>query len=224
MSNPGIPHPATGQPRLLLYYKGIVALEFFKRAAGAPRSLGVLPAAFNPPTCAHLTLARAALDAVDEVLFVLPRGFPHKSYEGATFDERRKMLEAAAGAEPRYSIAASEEGLFLGIAEECRAAYGAEVRLLFICGRDAAERIAAWDYGEPDAFLRMMERFELLVAARAGDYKPPAEIRDCVHSLEVPEDTGLISATEVRKRIRQGDAWEHLVPREIVPLAREIYS
>jgi nicotinate-nucleotide adenylyltransferase len=202
----------------------MVALEFFRRAAGQPRSLGVLPAAFNPPTRAHLTLARAALDTVDEVLFVLPRGFPHKSYEGASFDERRQMLIAAAGAEPRYSIAASEGGLFLEIAEECHEAYGAHVRLLFICGRDAAERIVGWDYGEPDAFRRMMERFELLVAARAGGYEPPAEIRDCVHPLEVPEETGLISATEVRKRIRLGDPWEHLVPPEIVPLAREIYQ
>ncbi len=104
----------------------MVALEFFRRAAGLPGSLGVLPAAFNPPTRAHLTLARAALNTVDEVLFVLPRGFPHKSYEGANFDERRRMLVAAAGAEPRYSIAASEGGLFHGIAEECHEAYGAE--------------------------------------------------------------------------------------------------
>jgi nicotinate-nucleotide adenylyltransferase len=206
-----------------------VALEFFRRAAGQPRSLGVLPAAFNPPTRAHLTLARAALSTVDEVLFVLPRGFPHKSYEGATFDQRRQMLLAAAGAEPRYSVAASEGGLFIGIAEECRAAYGADVdspaiRLFFICGRDAAERIVGWDYGEPDAFRRMMELFELLVAARAGGYQPPAEIRDCVHSLEVPEETGLISATEVRECIRQGARWEHLVPPEIVALVREIYG
>ncbi len=70
----------------------------------------------------------------------------------------------------------------------------------------------------------MMERFELLVAARAGGYEPPAEIRGSVHPLEIPEETGLISATEVRERIRRGEPWEHLVPREIVALAREIYE
>jgi nicotinate (nicotinamide) nucleotide adenylyltransferase len=210
-----------------VYYNGSMALHFFWRATDAPRSLGVLPAAFNPPTRAHLALARAALGTVDEVLFVLPRHFPHKPYEGATFEERVEMLLAATQAEPcfqRFSIAASERGLFADIAEECRDAYGEEVRLLFICGRDAAERIVGWDYGEPKAFHRMIAQFELLVAPRDGHYEPPAEIRDRVCILEIGDDIGFISATEVRERLRTGGDWEHFVPEQIVPLVRAIYG
>ena len=33
-----------------------------------------------------------------------------------------------------------------------------------------------------------------------------------------------ISAPEVRARIRRGEPWEHLVPREIAPLVRKIYG
>ncbi len=200
-----------------------MALEFFRRAAGRPARLGILPAAFNPPTRAHLALARAALATVDEVLFVLPRGFPHKSYEDATFDQRVQMLTAATAGEPHYSIAASDRGLFIEIAGECREAYRQDVRMLFICGRDAAERIVAWDYGEPDAFRQMLDQFELLVSARHGEYEPPAEIRNRVHALDVPVEIGAISATEVRDRLRRGAPWENLVPDEIVPLVREIY-
>jgi nicotinate-nucleotide adenylyltransferase len=207
-----------------VYYNGSVALHFFRRAAGAPRSLGVLPAAFNPPTRAHLALARAALGTVDEALFVLPREFPHKPYEGATFDERVEMLLAATQGEERFSIAASEHGLFADIAEECRQAYGEMVRLLFICGRDAAERIVGWDYGEPEAFQRMIERFELLVAPRDGHYEPPAEIRHRVCLLEIDDEIGYISASGVRDRLQTGGPWEHLVPPEIVPLVRAIYG
>jgi len=170
-----------------------------------------------------LALARAALETVDEVLFVLPRQFPHKPYEGASFDQRLAMLLAATAGEPRYSIAASERGLFVDIAEECHEAYGREIRLLFICGRDAAERIVGWDYGEPDAFERMLDRFELLVAARDGTYQPPAGILDRMHLLEVPEDISFISATAVRERLNSGEPWEHLVPAEIVPMIRQIY-
>jgi nicotinate-nucleotide adenylyltransferase len=206
-----------------VYYKGTVAIEFFRRAAGARKRLGVLPSAFNPPTRAHMALAESALATVDEVLFVLPRGFPHKVYEDATFEQRLAMLVAAAGSEPRYSIAASERGLFIEIADECREAYGDAAHLLFICGRDAAERIIAWDYGEPDGFRRMLDRFELLVAARRGEYEPPAEIRGRVHALSVPAEVGDISATEVRERLRRGEPWEHLVPGKIVPLVREFY-
>jgi len=207
-----------------VYYNGNVSLEFFRRAEAHPKALGVLPAAFNPPTRAHLALARAALATAGEVLFVLPREFPHKPYEGATFDQRAAMLLAATSAEPRFSIAASRGGLFAEIAEECREAYGEDVRLLFICGRDAAERIVTWDYGEPEAFERMIARFELLVAPRAGCYQPPAGIEDRIHLLKLTEDISLISATEVRARLRRGEPWEHLVPTEIVPLVRAIYG
>lgn len=210
-----------------MYYNGSVALHIFRRAPAAPRSLGILPAAFNPPTRAHLALARAALRTVDEVLFVLPRQFPHKAYEGATFDERVQMLLAATRADqcfPRFSIAASDRGLFVEIAEECREAYGETVRLMFICGRDAAERIVGWNYGGPDALYRMITQFELLVAPRAGQYKPPAEIRDRVCILEVDDDIGFISASGVRDRLRTGAPWEQFVPPEIVPLVRTIYG
>ena len=207
-----------------MYYNGRVGLEFFRRAEGRPQALGVFPAAFNPPTRAHLALARAALGTVDEVLFVLPREFPHKPYEGATFDERVAMLLAATKGEQRFSVAASSHGLFAEIAEECQEAYGDAARLLFICGRDAAERIAGWDYGEPDAFRQMIERFELLVAARDGCYEPPENIRNRICTLEVSEEIGFISATEVRDRLRRGEPWEHLVPPEVAPLVRAIYG
>lgn len=207
-----------------VYYNGTVALEFFRRAQPAPATLGILPAAFNPPTRAHLALARAALSTVDEVLFVLPRVFPHKTYEAAGFDQRLRMLLAAAESDPPFSVASSQRGLFVEIAEECREVYGKGVRLMFICGRDAAERIIQWDYGDPEAFPRMLEQFELLVAARGGDFSPTDDVRGRIHTLTVAENLDSISASEVRARIRQGAAWEHLVPEAIVPLARAIYS
>jgi nicotinic acid mononucleotide adenylyltransferase len=171
-----------------------------------------------------MALAEAALAVVDEVLLVLPRVLPHKSFEGASFDERLGMLLAAAGGHPRYSIAASECGLFIDIAGECREVYGDSVRLMFLCGSDAAERIIHWDYGAPGAFLRMLEQFELLVAQRHGEFKPPPEMRHRIHALELPEDVASISATAVRERIRRGEPWEQMVPAGIVPMVRQVYG
>jgi nicotinic acid mononucleotide adenylyltransferase len=70
----------------------------------------------------------------------------------------------------------------------------------------------------------MLDEFELLVAARAGAYDPPPEIADRVHVLSLEEDYGSVSATEVRTKIRQGLAWEHLVPEAIAEQVREVYS
>ncbi len=201
-----------------------MALEFFCRAPGRPARLGILPGAFNPPTVAHLALARAALKAVDEVLLVLPRVFPHKLYEGARFQARIEMLAAALAGEPRCSIAAVSEGLFIDIARDCRAAYAAPVRLSFVCGRDAAERIVNWDYGDPGAVARMLEEFDLLVACRDGSFEAPPAIRSRIQPLALDAGYDPVSASEVRRRVAAGEAWERLVPRAIVPLVRRIYS
>jgi nicotinate-nucleotide adenylyltransferase len=199
-------------------------MEFFRRALNPPRRLGILPGSFNPITNAHLGLACAALHVVEEVLFVLPRVFPHKSYTGASFEERLAMLHAAAGEDPRMSIAASDRGLFTEISQECREAYGPGVGLSFLCGRDAAERILGWDYGRPDAAAEMLRSFELRVAARQGEYVPPAEFAGRVHPLETAEEFDHISATEVRERLRRGERWEHLVPARIAELVHTIYG
>jgi nicotinamide-nucleotide adenylyltransferase len=198
-------------------------MDFFRRASARPRRLAVLPGTFNPPTRAHLALARAALASADEVLFVLPRAFPHKAYTGASFDDRLRMLAAAAGDEPRFSIAATDEGLFIEVARQCRQAYGTGVELLILCGRDAAERAVTWDYGSPGAFRDQLEEYGLLVAPRGGLYQPPAGFEDRIQALPEIEGCDEVSATDVRERIRRGEAWEHLVPRTIIEMVRASY-
>ena len=199
-------------------------MQFRRRACGQPVSLGVLSATFNPPTKAHLALAASGLTCCDEVLFALSRIFPHKSYEGATLEQRLAMLEAAAGSEPRYSIACTEGGLFVEIVRECRAAYGAAVALRFLCGADAASRVVNWDYGRPGAIREMLQEFELLVAPRRGAFDPPPDLRGRIHPLPLAGEYDEVSATEVRSRIAEGRPWEQLVPESVVPLAREIYD
>jgi len=158
------------------------------------------------------------------VVLVLPRAFPHKNYDGATFAQRANMLCAILDGRPRLFAATSKGGLFIDIAQECRAAYGPNVQLAFVCGRDAAERIVGWDYGNPNAINRMLKIFQLLVACREGTYEPPPRLRRYIRMLAFPADLNAISASDVRRRIREGVAWQHLVPDAIVPIVREIYG
>ncbi|MCS7314636.1 MAG: hypothetical protein RMI94_06420 [Bryobacterales bacterium] len=197
---------------------------FFRRAPGEPAALGVLAGTFNPPTRAHLALARAALGRVEEVLFVLPRRFPHKPYEGPSFEDRVRMLELALQELPRTSLAASEGGLFIEIARECRAAYPPATELFFVCGRDAAERIVHWDYGRPDAIREQLREYQLLVAPRRGVWRPPDELADRIHPLAMEEGYDEVSATEVRERIRSGRPWRHLVPESIAEMVEGLYG
>jgi nicotinate-nucleotide adenylyltransferase len=199
-------------------------MQFFRRAEGIPTRLGILPGTFNPITVAHVALARAALVHVDEVVYVLPRVFPHKPYAGASFAQRIELLCAAAGEDPGFSVAAADGGLFLEIAAECRAAYGSHAAFTFLCGRDAAERIVNWDYGRTAGVAEMLRQFDLLVAARRGAYEPPAEFRAAIRCLELAGLFDHVSATEVRAMMARGEAWEHLVPAAIRRRAREIYG
>jgi nicotinate-nucleotide adenylyltransferase len=180
--------------------------------------IGVLPGTFNPPTHAHLALAEAALPHVDRVVFVLPEVLPHKDYSGVSFEDRLALLRAVAT--PPFEVAVTKGGLFIDIARS----FDQQHQPVFLCGRDAAERIVNWDYGDPAAFLRMLDEFEMLVASRNGDYEPPAHMAHRIRPLALSADCNDISATEVRNRIRAGRPWEHLVPHAIHNRVKQLYG
>ena len=125
---------------------------------------------------------------------------------------------------PRFSAAAGEGGLFVEIAAECRESYGSDVRLTFLCGRDAAERIANWDYGRTGAFSEMLTGFDFLVAARGGEYCPPPNLSGSFDRLQLNGAFDHVSASHVRARISSGQAWEHLVPPAVRRRVGEIYT
>jgi nicotinate (nicotinamide) nucleotide adenylyltransferase len=178
----------------------------------------VLAGAFNPLTKAHLALVDAALAIVDEVILVVPRVYPHKEFHGASLEDRIEMLRLAGGS---HRVEVTAGGLFIDIARELRQP---DTEMHFICGRDAAERIIEWDYGEAGAIEKMLDEFSLLIAERGGMYEPPPHLRHRVRHLETAEDWSAVSSTEVRRRIATGEPWEHLVPEAIVDRVRRIYT
>lgn len=201
-----------------------MALEFLFRQPGAPGRVAVFPGAWNPPTVAHLEIARAARKVADEVIWVLPRRFPHKDFESANLEARAKMLDLIARQEEGFSAALSDGGLCASIAEEARQFYGPSAEIALVCGRDAAERIANWDYGAPGVFDAMLDRHRLLVAARAGAYKPPKRHRKRIVPLPLELPLDQISSSEIRRRIAEGLPWRELVPAAIADAVAQTYA
>jgi nicotinate-nucleotide adenylyltransferase len=184
------------------------------------KRIGVLAGAFNPVTRAHVELVEAALKVVDEAVCVVPRTYPHKEFHGASLEHRVEMLRLASNL---YRVELTEGGLFIDIARELGRAQP-ESEIYFICGRDSAERIVTWEYGDPGALENMFEQFHLLVAARQGAYNPPEHLQRRIHSLSLPRNFDEVSSTEIRRRISANEPWEDLVPEPIVDLVRGIYS
>ena len=130
------------------------------------------------------------------------------------------MLRRARG---RYRIEVTGGGLFIDIARELRLKHP-DSELSFVCGRDAAERILNWDYGEAGFAERMLEEFGLLVAARQGEFTAPEPFKHRVVPIRLEGEFDHVSSTEVRQRIQSGGRWEHLVPEQIVELVWEVYK
>ncbi|NWF84784.1 MAG: hypothetical protein HXY18_13255 [Bryobacteraceae bacterium] len=195
-------------------------MEYLKRAGQPSAAAALLPSAWNPPTKAHVALAEAALGHAGEVVFVLPRAFPHKQFDGPPAETRMRWLVKLCGLSPRFSAAVSDGGLFVEMAGEARA-LGAE-RVLIVCGSDAAERIAGWPYPQGLELERQLETgYELLVAPRCAEWLPPARLAHRVHRLPLDGEIQVLSSTQVRELIRSGGDWRSLVPEV---LADEIGS
>jgi len=189
-----------------------MALKFLHRTARAGRGpVALLPGAWNPPTVAHIAIARAALSWADEIVLIIPRDLPHKQFAGVSFEERAFLLERLAAAEDGFSAAVTESGLYFEIAAEAREMLG-DAAIGLVCGRDAAERIAHWNYGRPGVFEEMVAKHPLLVASRLGSWEGAGE-----GIVQIPIDPSfdLVSSSEVRRRLQAGEDWTLLVPEAI---------
>jgi nicotinate-nucleotide adenylyltransferase len=202
----------------------MLALEFLYRAARNPARVALFPGTWNPPTVAHVGIARVARNHADEVIWVLPRIFPHKDFEGAGFEARRGMLETLARQHEGFAAAVSDGGLYIEIAREARDYFGPETEIALVLGRDAAERIAAWDYGAPDVFDEFVRGYKLLVAARRGEYEPARHHREFISTLPMESSWDAVSSSEVRRRISTRDNWRELVPPAIAGMVQDAYE
>jgi nicotinate-nucleotide adenylyltransferase len=192
-------------------------LRFRYREPLTTGKIGLLPGAFNPPTVAHAAVAREARGqhGLDQVVFLLPEVFPHKGYEGATFEDRLAMLGAVVEGKEGFAVASSDKGLFVDIARQARETCGPQVEIYLICGLDAAERVWGWDYGEGRSFAGQLEEFQLLVASRGSEYTVPAAYEGRIHGINLPDSLETISSTSVREAVAAGKPFRAWVDEQV---------
>jgi nicotinic acid mononucleotide adenylyltransferase len=219
------PHSAPLRVLHACITKVVLALEFIYRATpnrdSDPGRVAVFPGAWNPPTQAHVEISRAARAQADEAIWVMPRAFPHKGFEGASFEARLRMLEMLAK-EEGFSAAVSDGGLYAEIAAEAEDFFKGTPEIVLVCGRDAAERMATWDYGAPGVFNELLRRHRLLVASRNGEYRG-GDRGDRIAQLAMGRDWSEVSSSEVRRRIANGGDWRGLVPPALAAMVKDLY-
>ena len=179
--------------------------------------IGLLPAAFDPPTVAHVALADAAQGrfALDQIVYAVPEAMPHKQVHRPTVGERLGWLARIAGGRTDRAVSACSGGLVIDIVQEFRVAVGEASELFVIAGRDAAERCAGWDYGDGMPFAEQLRCYRMLVASRGGAYRVQRQHAGRVLPFDFDPRYEEASSSAVRDAIRDGRPWSRLVPAEI---------
>ena len=194
--------------------------------------VGVLPGSFNPPTVAHLELARAARRRfdLDTVAFSLGSVIVDKErVEGLCREDRLLLLSLLTADDVRAAAVVVNRGLYSEQAPAFRACFGNDADLWFIVGMDKVLQIFDPRYYEDrDAALDTLFAQVRLIAANreawdAGalrallDRPENAPYRDRVQSLALPPHLRHQSSSAVRHGAEAGEPAGDAVP----PAVRE---
>ena len=172
--------------------------------------VGLLGGSFDPVHHGHLIVGRVAAEVLglDSLRFVPAREQPFKrGLHGATAEQRAAMLELAIAGSPGFAVERAElerPGPSYTM-DTLRAIHAREpgIRLTLLLGADAANEIEAWHRADEIPSLATV-----VVFARAG--VPVPRSRLIARSIEVPAIE--ISATEIRRRVRDGRPIRYWVP------------
>lgn len=195
----------------------------------APSSVAVLPGAFNPPTLAHLALARAAREqGFDAVLFSIgTRTIDKESAGGLLPEERLHLLRAVTATEDRLGVLVHNRGLYAEQAKAIRAAVPSTADVAFVVGMDKVSQIFDPRYYEDlgAALAALFGRARLLVAAREEldreqlrvllDRPPACDYAERIGWLALDPRWRLLSATRVRQRLARGEVPLEWLPPEV---------
>ena len=147
-----------------------------------------------------MTVARAAAQrfALDRVLFVPAANPPHKlTSQGATYEDRLRMVELACEGEPAFEASRLEEGSEKSYSIlTIEKVLAPDRQVFFIIGSDAFADIPTW-YRWQDVVAAV----EFIVVTRPGhNYDPPPGAT--IHEL-----TGIalpVSSSEIREELSAG--------------------
>ena len=172
--------------------------------------VGLFGGSFDPVHHGHLIVGRVAAEilGLDALRFVPAREQPFKrGQHGAGPEHRAAMLDLAVSGADGFGVERAElerPGPSYTV-DTLRALHQREpgLRLTLLLGADAAAELEAWHQAEQIPALATV-----VVFARAGVPVPTSRL--IARSVEVP---GIeISATEIRRRVREGRSIRYWVP------------
>lgn len=196
---------------------------------------------FDPVHNGHLAIARAAHEAFDVPVNLMPAADPpHRAAPGATAAQRAHLLDIAVRNEPGLRVDRRElaraardptgRSYTVDTLRELRGELGDAVPIALLVGADSLLALPTWR-----SWATLFDLTHFIVADRPGSGRDtfPVPVLDAWLEgrwTDRPEDlraapAGRVfrlnqplqpeSATEIRRRIAAGEAWRHLVPSAV---------
>ena len=172
--------------------------------------LGFYGGTFDPIHHGHLILAREAVEklGLDRLYFIPNAVSPHKTaLQSAPGVLRAEMIRAAIENEPRFDLddlelARSGASYTIDTLLALRERFGPEPKFFYLLGEDNVASLATWRRADE---LHHLATFVVLCRSERATPLPYV-------TLERRID---ISATEIRKRIANGQSIRYLVPDKV---------
>lgn len=176
------------------------------------RKIGILGGTFDPPHNGHLLIANEVLQALDlaEVWFMPNQEPPHKQMsEGASTDDRVKMLELAIYGHPNFKIETIElersgRSFTIDTMRLLKNEYP-NVDFYFIIGADMIEYLPKWN--KIDELINLVT----FVGVNRPDFLEVTPYP--VINVTVPEMG--VSSKLIRTRIKEQKTIRYLVPEPV---------
>lgn len=196
---------------------------------------------FDPVHNGHLAIARAAHEAFDVPVNLMPAADPpHRAAPGATAAQRAHLLDIAVRNEPGLRVDRRElaraardptgRSYTVDTLRELRGELGDAVPIALLIGADSLLGLPTWR-----SWATLFDLTHFIVADRPGSGRDTSPVPVLDAWLEGrwtdrPEDLRAVpagrvfrlnqplqpeSATEIRRRIAAGKAWRHLVPSAV---------
>ena len=192
---------------------------------------------FDPVHDGHVAIARAARDALDADIALLPaRDPPHKAATRADAGQRAAMLALAIEGEPRLAVDLRELGrdgpsYTVDTLAELRAVHGDDAPFAWLIGADSLRQLHTWSRWRrlfDLAHIVAVQRPDIAIDADALARAAP-EVADEIRLRQLPPQAlhgraaggfALLplpelrpeSSTDIRRRIRDGQPWRDRVP------------
>ena len=191
--------------------------------------IGVLGGTFDPPHLAHLILADEARYALKlhKVLWVVTAHPPHKHDSPiSTVDHRVAMVNLLTEPDPAFEISMADldrspPHYAHGTMEWLRKNYPGE-RFAYLMGEDSLRDLPTWN--SPQRFVESCDKIGVMDRLEADYDLAQLEeglpgLRDKLAFLGIPPV--MISAAEIRSRVREGRPFRYLLPTAIADYVSE---